>query len=203
MLKDTGERIIPKEMKPTNGMLLEHLARYYFSTPYANGRVLDIASGTGYGSVMIAKTRNTEVDEVIGVELDPDTLDYAKKNYYHPRVHFKQGNALDPDLPEKIGTFDTILSFETIEHVSDDQLFVKNMYQLLNKGGTLVLSTPFGRGRGVPSSEPYHYHQLTEDEFKELFTDFSEVEFYYQRYVTFEPPRPGVRYPIGVAVCKK
>jgi hypothetical protein len=37
MLKYTGERVIPELMKPTNGMLLEHVARYYFSTPYVHG----------------------------------------------------------------------------------------------------------------------------------------------------------------------
>lgn len=52
-----GERIIPKLMKPMNGMLLEHIARYYFATPYVRGRVLDIACGTGYGSHLVAKER--------------------------------------------------------------------------------------------------------------------------------------------------
>jgi hypothetical protein len=42
MLQFTGERVIPELMKPTNALLLEHTARYYFSTPYVKGRVLDI-----------------------------------------------------------------------------------------------------------------------------------------------------------------
>lgn len=203
MLKDTGERVIPKEMKPTNGMLLEHTARYYFSTPYVHGRVLDIACGTGYGSQMVAKNRKKEITEMIGVDIDEETLIYAKANYYHPLLAYIEGNVLDPNLPEKLGTFDTILSFETIEHVEDDKLFMKNMYDLLNKGGKLILSTPFGEGRGIPCGQPFHVHQLTNEEFTELFKDFSEVEFYYQRGVTIEPPREGVYYPLGVAVAVK
>ncbi len=189
-------------MKPTNGMLLEHIARYYFSTPYCNGRVLDIACGTGYGSIMVAKTRKIEVSELVGVDISVDTIEYAKKNYFHPKVSFQQGNALDVALKEEIGTFDTILSFETIEHIPDDKLFIQCLERLLKPGGTLVLSTPFGQGRGKPSTSPFHYHQLSEDEFLELFDSFYEVQYYFQRGVTIEPKRTGVSYPIGVVVCK-
>ncbi|WP_226376811.1 class I SAM-dependent methyltransferase [Oceanobacillus halotolerans] len=203
MLKDTGERIIPKEMKPTNGMLLEHISRYYFATPYAYGRVLDIACGTGYGSQMVAKTRKTEVTDLIGVDIDPETIKYAKHHYYHPKVTYQTGDILDGTLKEELGQFDTILSFETIEHVPDDREFVEQLKELLRPGGTLVLSTPFGQGRGKPSGSPFHYHQLTEEEFRNLFTSFTDVEFYYQRGVTIEPKRPDIHYPIGVVVCQK
>lgn len=195
--------MIPELMKPTNGMLLEHIARYYFSTPYAGGVVLDIACGVGYGSHMIAKTCKKEVSHVVAVDVDKDTIKYADKTYNHPRITFKTANAIDPALPQKLGMFDTILSFETIEHVSDDFQFMHNLYTMLNPGGTLVLSTPFGSGRGKKCQQPFHVHQYTKEEFAELFIAFKEVDIYYQRGVTIEPPRQGIKYPLGVAVCIK
>lgn len=203
MLEWTGERIIPKLLKPTNGMLLEHIARYYFATPYIQGRVLDIACGAGYGSHMVAKERKRELIQLVAVDNDKDTIDYANREYHHQKIVYRQADALDPDLPGKLGMFDTILSFETIEHVADDRLFMDNLYQMLKPGGKLILSSPFGRGRGMPTSEPFHVHQLTPAEFEELFDRFSEKEIYYQRGVTFEKPRDGVRYFIGIAVCTK
>ncbi|MGE8204860.1 class I SAM-dependent methyltransferase [Heyndrickxia sp. NPDC080065] len=203
LLEWTGERIIPKQLKPTNGMLLEHIARYYFATPYIKGRVLDIACGTGYGCHMVAKDRKRELVELIGVDIDKETIEYANREYHHQKITYLQGDCLDPKLPEKLGMFDTILSFETIEHVKDDQLFMDYLYQMLKPGGTLVLSSPFGRGRGMPTSEPFHVHQLTPEEFEDLFIRFSNVEIYYQRGPTFERQREGVRYFIGVAVCTK
>ncbi|SCW55998.1 Methyltransferase domain-containing protein [Paenibacillus tianmuensis] len=203
MLEWTGERIIPKQMKPTNGMLLEHIARYYFAAPYVKGRVLDIACGTGYGSHMTAKERKREVTEIVAVDNDEETLRYAKREYHHQKVTYVQGDATDSGLPERLGLFDTILSFETIEHLKDDRTFTDNLYRMLKPGGILVLSSPFGRGRGMPTSEPFHVHQLTPSEFEELFTGFAEVDIYYQRGVTFEKPRDGIRYFIGVAVCRK
>lgn len=199
----TGERIIPKRMKPMNGMLLEHLARYYFAAPYAAGRVLDIACGTGYGCHMIAKERKREVTELIGVDVDEETVAYASREYHHQKVIYLQGDAVDPELPDRLGLFDTILSFETIEHLHDDAAFMDNVYRMLKPGGVLVVSSPFGRGRGMPTSEPFHVHQLTPEQFAELFVRFDDVDMYYQRGVTFEKPREGIRYFIGVAVCRK
>lgn len=199
----TGERIIPELMKPTNGMLLEHIARYYFATPYATGRVLDIACGVGYGTHMIGRTRRLEVDEVIGVDIDEASIAYAKGHYYHPRVKYEIFDATSPDLGAQLGRFDCIVSFETIEHLPDDKAFVSSLFQILKPGGMLIISTPFGQGRGKPTSEKFHVHQLTDEEFQELFTSFADVEVYYQRGVTIEPRRAGVRYPIGVAVCRK
>ncbi|EXX86836.1 SAM-dependent methyltransferase [Paenibacillus darwinianus] len=203
MLEWTGERIIPKELKPTNGMLLEHIARYYFAFPHVRGRVLDLACGTGYGSHMMAKDRKREVTEIVAVDNDADTIRYAEREYHHQKITYRQGDAVDPDLPDSLGLFDTIVSFETIEHVRDESAFMQNLERMLRPDGTLILSSPFGRGRGMPTSEPFHVHQLTPAEFAGLFTRYEQVEIYYQRGVVFEKPREGIRYFIGIAVCMK
>ncbi|PRO66102.1 SAM-dependent methyltransferase [Alkalicoccus urumqiensis] len=205
MLQDTGERIIPDEMKATNGMLLEHIARYHFALPYAGGRVLDIACGSGYGAQLTAKSRKNEVSEVTAVDVDEETIHYARGRYYHPSLTYTAGDLLDPELPEKIGTFDTILSFETLEHLPDDKECLQRLAALLKPGGTLVLSTPFGAGRHEPCRSPFHYFQLTEQEFTSLLHDsyfsFASVQQYYQLGVSFDQQkRPGVHYPIGIAV---
>lgn len=152
---------------------------------------------------MVAKERKREVTEIIGVDIDEETVSYANVEYNHQKVTYRQGDAVDPQLPDQLGGFDTILSFETIEHVENDQLFMDNLYRMLKPGGTLVLSSPFGRGRGKPTSEPFHIHQLTPEEFAQLFVRFADVDIYFQRGVTFEKPRDGIRYFIGVAVCAK
>ncbi|WP_408006384.1 class I SAM-dependent methyltransferase [Pseudalkalibacillus sp. A8] len=205
VLKNSGERIIPDEMKPTNGLYLEHIARYYFSLPYIKGRVLDIACGSGYGSQFIAKSKKKTITELIAVDNVSEVIDYASIRYNHPLIKYHVANALDQELVYTIGTFDTILSFETIEHVPDEKAFLKNLYGLLNPDGMLILSTPFGQGRYEPCGSPFHYFQLTPGEFEELFTpyQFSELEIYHQRGVTIEPPRNEAKYSLGVAVCKK
>ena len=205
MLKDTGERVIPEKMKITNGLLVEHIARYHFASNYVKGRVLDFASGAGYGSHIIAKQRKKQVTEIIGIDIDEEVIQYAKGTYYHPLTKFMQGDVTDPVLPEKLGMFDTIISFETIEHVEEEERFLSNIFNLLKPGGTLVLSTPFGKGRGEPCGSPFHVHQLTVEEFTNLFPKYEETTFYFQRGALIEPAFLGADeyYPLGIVVAKK
>jgi 2-polyprenyl-3-methyl-5-hydroxy-6-metoxy-1,4-benzoquinol methylase len=201
----TGERVIPELMKPTNGLLLEHLSRYYFSMEYARGRVLDFACGAGYGIHMMAKARKKSINEAIGIDIDSNTISYAKKHYYHPLVTYQHEDAVNPRLPSKLGTFDTITSFETLEHVNEEEQFLQNIFTMLNPGGTLVISTPFGKGRGKDCGSPFHVHQLTIPEFKDLFSAYSDVTYYGQKGVLIEPldTNRTDHLPIGIAVCKK
>lgn len=205
VLEYTDERVIPELMKPTNGLLLEHIARYHFSYEYIRGRVLDFACGTGYGTHMMAKAKKKVLDKVIGIDVDSDTIDYAKKTYYHPLVSYQLENAIDPTLPKKLGSFDTIISFETLEHVHEEEQFISNIYDMLNPGGTLIISTPFGKGRGIECGSPFHVHQLTTSEFKNLLTCYSNTTFYGQKGVLIEPlnNERTDNLPIGIAVCKK
>lgn len=205
MLEDTGERIIPKNMKITNGLLLEHLARYYFATHFAYGRVLDVASGSGYGTHILAKKYKKKITEVIGLDNSKDAIDYAKHNYYHPLSTFIVEDITHPMLPNRLGQFDTIVSFETIEHIENEKQFLSNIYRLLKPKGTLILSTPFGQGRGKRTNQPFHVHQLTVNEFMNLFPTYKTSSFYVQNGVLIEPASSstGQHYPIGIAICIK
>lgn len=207
MLQDTGERVIPEKMKNTNEVLLEHIARYHFAIEFVRGRVLDFASGSGYGSHIIAKKCKNKIDEVIGIDIDQEAVQYARSIYYHPLTTFLQGDVTEPNLSKQLGQFDTIVSFETIEHVEEEEQFLTNIFQMLKPGGTLILSTPFGKGRGVPCGSPFHVHQLTVDEFQTLFDPYPYkcIDFYYQKGVLIQPAQTNSKtnFPLGIAVCKK
>ncbi|MFD1019305.1 class I SAM-dependent methyltransferase [Thalassobacillus hwangdonensis] len=203
MIEDTGERVIPEFMKSSNKLLLEHMARYQFALPYVKGRVLDLSCGSGYGTHMMAKENKSVVDEVVGIDIDTEIITYAKGTYYHPLSTFKVMNAVDPDFPAELGTFDVITSFETYEHIEDEEQLLANYHALLKPGGTLIVSTPFGEGRGQSCGSPFHVHQITPQEFRDLFTNYSETNFFYQKGVLIEPPRDKVNYPLGIAVCIK
>jgi 2-polyprenyl-3-methyl-5-hydroxy-6-metoxy-1,4-benzoquinol methylase len=206
MLKDTGERVIPEKMDITNELLIEHLARYHFATHYAKGRVLDFTSGSGYGSHILAKKGKDKISEIIGVDNDKDAVTYAKATYYHPLTTFTLGDVKDSTLPDKLGTFDTIVSFETYEHIAEEKAFLTNLRELLKPGGTLIISTPFGKGRGIPSGSPFHVHQITVDEFKNLFPKdvYSNVDYFFQKGALIVPEsfREEEYYPLGIAICK-
>lgn len=205
VLKDTGERIIPDQMDRMNALLMEHLARYYFSLPHVRGRVLDFATGTGYGAHIIAKKCKKKITEIVGIDIVPEVIEYALGRYYHPLSSFAVEDVTEPNLVDKLGTFDVILSFETIEHVKEEEQFLKNIFQLLKPNGKLILSTPFGEGRGKPSGSPFHVHQLTPQEFFRLFDQYSSRNFYYQIGPLIEPIDSSKQknHPLGIVIAKK
>ncbi len=199
----TEERVIPKKMNCLNSLLLEHIARYHFSVNEVTGRVLDIACGVGYGSFLIAKYCKKSVPQVVGIDCDPATIHYANRTYNHPRCTYYVDDALRPDLADTYGQFDSIMSFETLEHLNDDRAFLHNLKTLLKPGGKLIVSTPLGAGRAYPSKQDFHKFQLTEEEFIDLFQDFSLVSFYQQHGLVFRPYEKGQKYPIMIAVATK
>lgn len=198
----TGERVIPKLMKTTNGMLLEHVVRYEFAREFCKGRVLDIACGVGYGSEILMND-NTSITEYVGIDNSNESIDYAIENYNLPKTSYFTDDALNEDLYKIYGKFDTIVSFETIEHFHGDEKFIQNLYNLLKPGGKLIISTPFGRGKGQPCTCLYHVYQYTEEEFIDVLKPFSELTMYHQRNQMIEIPKPDKKYYLMIAICKK
>lgn len=200
-MKYTGERVIPKLMNPNNGLLLEHIYRYEFAKQFAKGRVLDIACGCGYGSEILLQGDH-KIKEIVGIDICEDTIQYAQSNYNFPETSYYSEDALSEDLHEKYGTFDTIISFETIEHFSGDDIFINNLYKLLKPEGTLIISTPFGRGKNQPCSSPFHVYQYNKEEFLKILSPFKTVVMYHQVDGIIEIPKPDKKYYLMVAVCQ-
>ena len=201
-LELTTERVIPEKMHPENGLLIEHLARYKFASDYTSGRVLDFACGVGYGAeVLLAMGEG--IEEIVGVDIDAQSIEYARVTYDYPQTKFFVGDATDEEVIKNLGEFDTIVSMETVEHIKDDYQFVSNLKQMLKDEGELIISTPFGQGRNEECSNPHHYRQYTEEEFRELLSIFSELELFCQRDNVIEKPKEEQKYYLMVAVASR
>lgn len=172
------ERLVPDELEAQDATGHEtfqlHLARYRFAARFLGaGAVLDGACGVGYGSHLLAEAGTCQVT---GIDLDGAAVAYAQAHYAHPRVHFEQADATTFNG----GSFETIVSLETIEHVPDPEAVVANYNRLLKPGGTLVASVPI-----TPSTDvnPYHLHDFTAATFRKMFEarGFREVDNLFQR----------------------
>jgi len=119
----------------SNETASEHLSRYLLASKFAHGLVLDVASGTCYGSSILKRADNVKM--VVSVDIDYDVLKYGRIVYDADCVC-----ADATHLPFRRHAFDSIVSLETLEHVRDQRLFLKNVKDSLKKGGKLILSTP-------------------------------------------------------------
>jgi len=170
----TGERMVPEGADINT--FWEHIYRYRFALPYVQGkRVLDIACGEGYGS---AALKQAGAASLTGVDISQEACEHASKRY---GVTTKVGDAKKIPLPDK--SVDAVVSFETIEHVSNPEKFLDECVRVLAPGGRLIISTPNRKAYLKDASpNPYHLKELTEDEFIVLLAArFRDVQIYTQR----------------------
>ena len=72
----TGERYIPT--LNISEISYEHWHRYLYATQFVeNKRVLDIASGEGFGSNLLSQ----KAQKVVGVDISAETIVHSRKNY--------------------------------------------------------------------------------------------------------------------------
>ena len=70
--------------------------------------------------------------------------------------------------------YDLVVSFQVIEHIKDDRLFLKEIHRVLRPGGTALLTTP--NRRLTLTRNPWHIREYLPEELEVLAKDiFSEV----------------------------
>src|SRR5262245_10493299 len=107
-------------------------------------RVLDLACGAGHGVRAIAGS----VREAHGGDLDEATIAEARATTPDRNAFYHVVDGLATGFDE--GSFDAVLSMETVEHVSDENRFVAELHRVLAPGGMLVLSTPQNSQGHIP-----------------------------------------------------
>ena len=94
---------------------------------------MDFGCGDGRFSSFIG-----EFGETDAVELSIDAVNAANEKY--PHVRFIQGNCLEIEVPES--KYDVVISQEVLEHLWEQEEYLKQCFKMLKPGGFLILTTP-------------------------------------------------------------
>ncbi len=144
------------------------LKAYYLSQPYISGNVLEVGCGEGRGVELIAP----KAGSFTGIDKIPEVIENLKKK--HPEGDFRQ-MVIPPFATLENDTYDVVISFQVIEHIQEDQEYLKEIHRVLKPGGKALITTP--NIKMSLSRNPWHIREYTADELTSLAnTIFTKVE---------------------------
>ena len=181
LIEWTGERCVP--WAPDVQTVYEHLHRYMWAAELVVGRrVLDLASGEGFGAAILAES----AEHVTGIDIDRRTVEHSSLNYGDDRIEFELGDATDLTRFAD-GSFGAVVAFEMIEHVHDQGRVLEEIERVLAPDGVLIMSTPDRPAYtdATGRSNPFHVHELDLEGFSTLMgSAFENVAIWGQRTIT-------------------
>ena len=173
----TGERFVPGAR---GEIWVEHWHRYHFAALLATGRrVVDAACGEGYGAALLAKTAAS----VTGADISGEAIAHARATYAGmPNLAFVEAPCTR--LPLDDASADLFISFETVEHIAEQESFLAEIARVLAPDGLLLISCPnkreYSDRRGF--ANPYHVKELYREELEALVAGrFPHARWFGQR----------------------
>ena len=126
------------------------------AAPHCHGRLLDV----GCGRKPYKKIFTPYVEDYVGVEyvesfrLTNDFSETSADYFYH-----------GADLPFESASFDSVVSFSTLEHTPDPFHLFREMVRVLRPGGTMVQHVPFSFRL---HEEPHDYYRFSKYALRDL-----------------------------------
>ncbi|PBQ32561.1 hypothetical protein CNR22_12530 [Sphingobacteriaceae bacterium] len=163
----------------------EHVHRYnmvfeYIRTPVV---ALDIACGSGFGADRMA----SHGLQVTGADISEEAIKQCKKSFKRNNLNFIQADATA--LPFEDTYFDTIVSFETIEHTTHYLEVLKEFKRTIKTGGIIFLSTP-NRTINTPegsAKNPFHTQEWNYEELQAVLNSvYPQVTILGQQYTRYK-----------------
>jgi len=129
------------------------------------GNTLEIGCGEGYGVAIY----HSELSQLTLIDKSSYSVTSLKNKYPEANVIQQKVPPLK-NIPDNY--FDTIVAFQVIEHIKNDNLFLDEIYRVLKPGGKVYITTP--NANKTIARNPWHYREY----------NFLELEKLVQRYFT-------------------
>jgi len=132
---------------------------YVVAEPYIQGDVLEVGCGEGRG-----------IDLILPKSTSFTAVDKIENALVKLREKYPTGKFISMNIPPLAvladNSFDIIITFQVIEHIENDKLFLKELHRVLKPGGIALVTTP-NRKRSL-TRNPWHIREYLADELKQL-----------------------------------
>ena len=155
--------ITSAEIASDNPVHQRLLFPYVEAAQIVRGSVLEIGCGWGRGLELLTEA----ADHYTGLDKNDELITSLQREY--PAATFIQAN-IPPLSTLNDNTFDYIVTFQVIEHIENDDLFIREAHRVLKPGGKLLLTTvnkTFSLTRN-----PWHVREYLADELKSLMQKY-------------------------------
>ncbi len=113
---------------------------YEVVRPYVGARVLEVGGGFGsFTELLLDRSR------VVTLDNDPACTAQLRGRFGgNPQVRIVDADVVDEDLPSRLAgeRLDTAVCINVLEHIEDDVGALRNLHDVLEPGGHLVLLVP-------------------------------------------------------------
>ena len=163
----TAER--SSHLDPSENVIYQrHLIAYKEAAKLISGTVLELGSGEGYGIMELA----CNSDHYIAV--DKYNTEISDELKIANNITFMQMEV--PPLYEiEDNSVDFVVTFQVIEHIKDDKMFLQEIYRVLKPGGKVILTTP--NSLMSLTRNPWHTREYTPEQMGEVLKNsFNDYE---------------------------
>ena len=168
------------------GTLHEREKLYAFAVDFLKSKraeaVLDVACDYGLGTKILSEG---VTGVITGLDIEGEAITAANATYSAANIKFLRGDARHMEFPD--GTFDAIVSFHTIEHITPQEqaAFVRELARVMKPGAPLLIATPdheVWKLQGIANMQDGHVGELTRHELEDVLTrnGFRVVQTYGQ-----------------------
>jgi len=178
-LEFTGERFTPECVRE---IWYEHYHRYAFAKRLVGDKnILDAACGEGYGSYILSDSAKS----VTGIDIDADSINHASSRYQKQNLEYLNASCLD--LPFEDQSFDVIVSFETLEHLAEQEQMISEFNRVLKADGMLIISTPDKKHYSDETgfTNEFHVKELYKNEFREILDTHWNNQHWFSQAMMF------------------
>ena len=145
----TAER--SSHLDPSENVIFQrHLLAYKEAAKLISGDILEIGSGEGYGIKELAPISENyiAIDKYKTVIQENDNSNIIFKQIEVPPLTGILDNSID-----------YVVTFQVIEHIHNDRLFLSEIHRVLKPGGKLILTTP--NAKMSLTRNPWHIREYT------------------------------------------